>query len=83
MALPIMRHAADPENAQHRRAQSGRRRRSGALSPGENSQPEEGLIEQRVEPRHGTISRAVRGRRQVIVSNVDQLLIVASVAEPY
>ena len=40
-----------------------------------------GLIE-RVEPRHGTISRAVRGRRQVIVSNVDQLLIVASVAEP-
>ena len=36
----------------------------------------------RVEPRHGTVSRAVRGRRQVIVSNVDQLLIVASVAEP-
>jgi ribosome biogenesis GTPase / thiamine phosphate phosphatase len=41
----------------------------------------EGLIE-RVEPRHGTISRAVRGRRQVLVSNVDQLLIVSSVAEP-
>ncbi|MEI8371963.1 MAG: ribosome small subunit-dependent GTPase A [Planctomycetota bacterium] len=49
--------------------------------PGENMQLKEGLIV-RVEPRHGTISRAVRGRRQVIVSNVDQLLIVASVAEP-
>ena len=48
---------------------------------GNNTQPKEGLIE-RVEPRHGTVSRAVRGRRQVIVSNVDQLLIVASVAEP-
>jgi ribosome biogenesis GTPase / thiamine phosphate phosphatase len=47
----------------------------------ETTQTREGLIE-RVEPRHGTISRAVRGRRQVIVSNVDQLLIVASVAEP-
>ncbi len=47
----------------------------------ENSQSKEGLIE-RVEPRRGTLSRAVRGRRQVIVSNVDQLLIVASVAEP-
>jgi ribosome biogenesis GTPase len=47
----------------------------------ENTQAKEGLI-QRVEPRHGTISRAVRGRRQVIVSNVDQLLIVTSVAEP-
>ncbi|HEV3023033.1 MAG TPA: ribosome small subunit-dependent GTPase A, partial [Pirellulales bacterium] len=43
--------------------------------------PREGLIE-RVEPRHGTISRAVRGRRQVLVSNVDQVLIVTSVAEP-
>ena len=43
--------------------------------------PREGLIE-RVEPRHGTVSRAVRGRRQVLVSNVDQVLIVTSVAEP-
>ena len=49
--------------------------------PEGNSESREGLIE-RVEPRHGTISRAVRGRRQVLVSNVDQLLIVASVAEP-
>jgi ribosome biogenesis GTPase len=46
-----------------------------------NTSPPEGLIE-RVEPRHGTISRAVRGRRQVLVSNVDQVLIVTSVAEP-
>ena len=49
--------------------------------PVENSQPREGMI-LRIEPRHGTISRAVRGRRHVLVSNVDQLLIVASVAEP-
>jgi ribosome biogenesis GTPase len=41
----------------------------------------EGLIE-RVEPRHGVLSRAIRGRQQVIVSNVDQLLIVGSAAEP-
>jgi len=51
------------------------------LRPEGNTLPREGMIE-RVEPRHGTISRAVRGRRQVIVANVDQLLIVASVAEP-
>jgi len=49
--------------------------------PEGNLESREGLIE-RVEPRHGTISRAVRGRRQVLVSNVDQLLIVTSVAEP-
>jgi len=48
---------------------------------GENVQAGEGLIE-RVEPRHGTLSRAVRGRRQVMVANVDQLLVVTSVAEP-
>jgi ribosome biogenesis GTPase / thiamine phosphate phosphatase len=51
------------------------------LRPVDNSEPREGLIE-RVQPRHGTISRAVRGRRQVLVSNVDQLLIVTSVGEP-
>jgi ribosome biogenesis GTPase / thiamine phosphate phosphatase len=50
-------------------------------SSGENTQPPEGMIE-RVEPRRGTISRAVRGRRHVLVTNVDQLLIVTSVAEP-
>jgi ribosome biogenesis GTPase len=42
----------------------------------------EGIIE-RIEPRHGVLSRATRGRQHVIVANVDQLLIVASAAEPY
>lgn len=41
----------------------------------------EGIIE-RVEPRHGVISRMVQGRQHVIVTNVDRLLIVASAAEP-
>ena len=41
----------------------------------------EGMIE-RVEPRRSALSRASRGRKHVIVSNVDQLLIVVSVAEP-
>ena len=49
--------------------------------PVENSQPLEGLIG-RVEPRHGTVSRSIRGRRQVLVTNVDQFLIIASAAEP-
>jgi ribosome biogenesis GTPase len=42
----------------------------------------EGIIE-RVEPRKAVLSRATRGRQQIIVTNVDQLLIVASAAEPY
>ena len=41
----------------------------------------EGFIE-RIEPRHGVLSRTSRGRQQVIVANVDQLLIVGSAAEP-
>jgi ribosome biogenesis GTPase len=49
--------------------------------PVENTDPKEGLIE-RVEPRYGCISRAARGRQQVLVANVDQLAIVASAAEP-
>ena len=49
--------------------------------PVENTDPKEGVIE-RVEPRHGCICRAVRGRQQVLVANVDQLAIVTSVAEP-
>jgi ribosome biogenesis GTPase len=44
-------------------------------------QGDEGWIE-RVEPRHGVLSRAHRGRRHVIVANVDQLLIIGSAAEP-
>lgn len=43
---------------------------------------DEGIIE-RVEPRKTTLSRATRGRQQIIVTNVDQVLIVASAAEPY
>jgi len=42
---------------------------------------EEGIIE-RIEPRHGVLSRAIRGRRQVIVANVDQVVIVSSAAQP-
>jgi ribosome biogenesis GTPase len=41
----------------------------------------EGIIE-RVEPRHGVVSRASRGRQHVLVANVDQLVIVTSAAEP-
>jgi ribosome biogenesis GTPase len=41
----------------------------------------EGLIE-RVEPRRGTLSRTSRGRQHVLVTNVDQVLIVTSAAEP-
>ena len=42
---------------------------------------DEGFIE-RIEPRRGVISRSSRGRRHIIVVNVDQMLIVASAAEP-
>ncbi len=49
--------------------------------PVPSTEPPEGLIE-RVEPRHGSICRASRGRQQIIVTNVDQLLIVSSAAEP-
>ncbi len=36
----------------------------------------------RVEPRYSAISRTSRGRQQILVSNVDQVLIVCSAAEP-
>jgi len=49
--------------------------------PVENTNPKEGLIE-RIEPRHGTLSRSVRGQQQVIVANIDQLAIVVSADEP-
>jgi ribosome biogenesis GTPase len=42
---------------------------------------DEGIIE-RIEPRHGVLSRASRGRQHVIVANVDQLIVVVSAAEP-
>jgi ribosome biogenesis GTPase len=43
--------------------------------------PDEGLIE-RVEPRHGVLTRASRGREHTIVANVDQLVVVVSLVEP-
>ncbi len=42
---------------------------------------DEGVIE-RVEPRHGVLCRTSRGRRHIIVANVEQLVIVTSAAEP-
>lgn len=42
---------------------------------------DEGIIE-RVEPRHGVLSRTSRGRRHILVTNVDQAIIVGSAAEP-
>jgi ribosome biogenesis GTPase len=42
---------------------------------------DEGLIE-RVEPRHGLLTRASRGREHVLVANVDQVVIVLSLVEP-
>src|SRR5262249_27871000 len=41
----------------------------------------EGLIE-RVEPRHGLLTRASRGREHVLVANVDQVVIVMALVEP-
>jgi ribosome biogenesis GTPase / thiamine phosphate phosphatase len=40
-----------------------------------------GVIE-RVEPRRGVLARDSRGRRHILVTNVDQVVIVASAAEP-
>jgi ribosome biogenesis GTPase len=41
----------------------------------------EGVIE-RIEPRHGVLTRASRKREQVLVANVDQVVIVVSLVEP-
>lgn len=45
------------------------------------SGPNEGIIE-RIEPRHGVLTRAIRGRCHVIAANIDQVLIVGSAAQP-
>lgn len=45
------------------------------------SSGDEGTIE-RVEPRHGVLTRASRRREHVLVANVDQLVIVMSLVEP-
>jgi ribosome biogenesis GTPase len=42
---------------------------------------DEGVIE-RVEPRHGVLTRASKGREHVLVTNVDQVVIVMALAEP-
>jgi ribosome biogenesis GTPase len=42
----------------------------------------EGIIE-RVEPRQGVLSRNSRGRQHIMVTNVDQMFIIGSAAEPY
>jgi ribosome biogenesis GTPase / thiamine phosphate phosphatase len=47
----------------------------------ENNNIKEGFIE-RVEPRHGALCREVRGRQQILVTNVDLVAIVSSAAEP-
>lgn len=49
--------------------------------PVEQTDQNEGIIE-RVEPRHGSLCRTSRGRQQIIVTNVDQVLIITSAAEP-
>src|SRR5262249_28735777 len=36
-----------------------------------------------VEPRHGILTRASRGREHVLVANVDQVVIVVALKEPY
>lgn len=42
---------------------------------------DEGVIE-RVEPRHGLLTRASRGREHVLVANVDQVVIVMALVQP-
>ena len=49
--------------------------------PVPNTEPREGIIE-RVEPRRGSICRTSRGRQHILVTNVDQVLIVTSAAQP-
>lgn len=48
---------------------------------GESEAEEEGMIE-RVEPRHGVLTRASRRREHVLVANVDQVAIVVSLMQP-
>jgi ribosome biogenesis GTPase len=49
--------------------------------PGAEAPVREGLIE-RVEPRHGVLTRASRQREHVLVANVDQVVFVVSLVEP-
>jgi ribosome biogenesis GTPase len=45
------------------------------------SAKDEGVIE-RIDPRHGLLTRASRGREHVLVANVDQVVFVVSLVEP-
>lgn len=47
----------------------------------EESDQNEGVIEA-IQPRRNTISRTSKGKRHVLASNVDQVLVVTSAAEP-
>jgi ribosome biogenesis GTPase len=49
--------------------------------PSENADSPEGIIE-RVQPRKGSLSRTSRGRRHILVTNVDQVIILTSAAQP-
>src|SRR5262249_12966470 len=51
------------------------------LRPAPEAEVLEGLIE-RVEPRHGVLTRASRQREHVLVANVDQVVFVMSLVEP-
>jgi ribosome biogenesis GTPase len=51
------------------------------LAPGGRGVGGEGVIE-RVEPRHGLLTRASKRREHVIAANVDQVVIVVSLVEP-
>ncbi len=51
-----------------------------SVPPGSDASTD-GVIE-RVEPRHGVLTRASRGREHVLVANVDQVVIVVSLVEP-
>ncbi|MDR2116827.1 MAG: ribosome small subunit-dependent GTPase A [Planctomycetaceae bacterium] len=53
----------------------------GGVNETANEVVNEAMIE-RVEPRHGSISRESKHRKHVIVTNVDQILIVASADQP-
>ncbi len=87
-----LHHAADSANALDRSAARGGRRRSRVVSSwpirsrrayrDQAAQAvREGFIE-RIEPRRTVLSRTVRGKQHVIVTNVDQMVIVSSAAEP-
>jgi ribosome biogenesis GTPase len=54
---------------------------SGQRTADSEQRTAEGWIE-RIEPRHGLLTRASRGREQVLVANVDQVVFVLSLVEP-